>query len=133
MSTEEFSGRSISEIQDEFFAGDLPKRPEGRYLYYTYGLSAPAGTVVLFQYRGHVVASAVFTGSERFSEPNEDGYGGALHFDTSTVQTFDPVDAGTLGRFWPGFPGFNQAKQSLDPQRYAAFAAELKNVENQSA
>jgi hypothetical protein len=62
MSTEEFSGRSISKIQDEFFADDLPKRPEGRYLYYTYGLSAPAGTVVLFQYRGHVVTAWILGG-----------------------------------------------------------------------
>jgi len=46
MSTEEFDGRRVDELQREFFRDDLPTRPKGQYRYYTYGLKAPVGTAL---------------------------------------------------------------------------------------
>jgi len=132
MSTEEFDGRSVDELQKEFFVDDLPTRPKGQYRYYTYGLRATAGSIVLFQYRGVVVASAVFEGRERFPKAKKKGYQGALHFDTESIRVFDPVGADIMKQIWPKFRRFSQAKQSLDPQRLAAFESKLKNVEGPS-
>jgi len=91
------------------------------------------GTLVLFQYRGFVLASAVFTGSKPFPQPDRKGYGGALHFDTGSIRVFDPVGGEIMKQIWPKFRRFSQAKQFLDPERLGAFEANLKNVENPSA
>ena len=116
-----FRGLSIEDVQVRFILEELASpRRNGSYLYPYSGLSAPLGTVVLFQYIGRVVASARFVRNEKFAEPR-DGYRGALWFEVDSIRVFDPVDADELRRAWPGFVGYGQAKHSLDPAGYAAF------------
>jgi len=129
MSTEEFSDCSTEKLQESFFLTDLPSRPEGYYRHYKYGLDTPEGTVVLFQYRKEIVASAIFAGSKRLEKPDENGYSGSLYFDTASIRVFDPIDSSAIVNIWPKFPGFSHVKHSLDPKRYAEFEALLKNVE----
>lgn len=129
MSTEEFSDCTTEQLQDSFFLHDLSSRQEGCYYHYKYGLNASEGTVVLFQYRKAIVASAILSGRKRLEKPDKDGYEGSLCFDTASIRVFDPIEASTISKIWPTFPGFSQVKHSLDPKCYSEFESILKNVE----
>jgi hypothetical protein len=120
-----FVGRSIESVQAGCFLSDLPRR--GRFRYPSAGLNAPAGTVVLFQYRARVIASAVFVRDEPSERP-AGGFAGALHFEPASFRTFEPVDAAAMRAVWPAFRGFGHVKQHLNPARYPAFVRRLKRV-----
>lgn len=113
-------------MQKDVFLRWLPKH-NGRYRYPSSGLNADPGTVVLFQYRARIIASAVFLRDEKFEKPFG-GYGGALYFDVKTFRTFDPLDAPAMRQVWPSFRAFGHVKQFLNPTRYAMFKRRLKNV-----
>src|SRR4051812_6330081 len=121
-----FRGRSIEDVQSRLFLRDLP-RCKGRFRYPRAGLNADPGTVVLFQYRARIIASAVFLRDEKFERPIG-GCGGAMYFDVRSFRTFDPLDVEAMRKVWPGFRGFGHVKQFLNPTRYPAFARRLKNV-----
>jgi hypothetical protein len=114
-----FRGRSIEDVQAVYFLDKLPNGA-GRFPYRASGLNAPAGTVVLFQFRARVIASAVFGRDEKFEKPRG-GHGGVLHFEPGSFEVFDPVDAAAMRRAWPRFRGFGHVKQTLNPAMYPAF------------
>jgi hypothetical protein len=124
-----FRGRSVEDVQLGFFLKELPS-PErgGRYRYPTSGLRAEPGTVVLFQYEGAIIASAIFHSNQRFEQP-EDGYRGAMLFDVESIKVFQPVGPETMHDIWPEFPGFGQAKHEMNPAYYPAFEKQLVDVE----
>jgi hypothetical protein len=123
-----FRGRHIEEVQAGFFLEELPFPPKcGRFRYPTTGLSAEAGTVVLFQYEAKIIASAVFERRERYEQP-EQGYRGALWFDPASIRTFDPVSVDTMRNIWPEFRGFGHVKQHLNPAKYPKFQKHLVAV-----
>jgi hypothetical protein len=123
---EGFRGRGIEDVQANCFLRDLPAC-EGRFRYPRAGLNALPGTVVLFQYRARIIASAVFLRDEKFERPIR-GYAGALHFDVASVRTFEPLDVEAMRRSWPRFRGFGHVKQSLNPTRYPMFKRRLREV-----
>ena len=94
-----FENRSIADVQTRLFLRDLP-RSNGRYRYARSGLNAPAGTVVLFQFKARVIASAVFLRDEKFEKPRG-RFGGALYFDPKSIRTFEPVDVAGMRGVWP--------------------------------
>jgi hypothetical protein len=121
-----FVGRSIADVQRGLFEREL-RTNGGRFRYPRAGLVAPAGTLVLFQYRARVIASAVFVRDERFEKPRR-GSAGVLHFEVGSIRTFEPVDAETMRKVWPAFRAFGHVKQALHPGRYAALRRRLKTV-----
>ena len=121
-----FSERSIEDVQSRLFLRAVPAN-DGRFRYWTTGLNADPGTVVLFQFRARIIASAVFLRDEKYERPI-DGHAGALYFDPRSVRTFDPVDAETMRSVWPAFRAFGHVKQFLNPARYPQFKRRLKNV-----
>jgi hypothetical protein len=123
---EGFRGRTIEEVQERYFRGLLPKRG-GRWRYRAAGLNADAGTIVLFQFRARVIASAIFLRDEKFQRPNQ-GRGGILYFEPESFRTFEPIDAETMRKAWPAFRAFGHVKQFLNPGRYAAFKRRLKPI-----
>ena len=139
-SQREFPDWSIERLQNEFFLEDLPSRPEGEFIYHKSGLAAEPGAVVLFQFRGSIIASAVLRDVRRFEKPKVevyDGarfeYDGAYYFDRSSITVFDPVDAGAVTTIWPAVTRLGRVKWSLDPKGYAAFQRGLKHVETAKA
>jgi hypothetical protein len=127
-----FVGTSIVEVQQQFFLNELvrPGRPAGRFHYHKNGLRAEPGTVVLFQFGGKIVASAVLINTERFSVAQRGRFGGALQFDAKSIKIFDPVDAAAIRKIWPQVLRLGQAKWSLDPQFYEEFERQLTGVES---
>ena len=124
---EGFRGRSIEDVQANVFRRDLPAM-KGLWSYPRVGLSAEPGTVVLFQYRARIIASAVFLRDEKFDRP-KGGCAGALHLDPASIRTFDPVDADAMRKAWPAFRKFGHVRQLLNPTRYGMFKRRLKNVQ----
>src|SRR5688500_16229757 len=89
-----FRGRAIEDVQRRVFLRDLPLKCDGRWRYASSGLNAVAGTVVLFQFRARVIASAVFLRDEKFARPKRGsvrGRGGVLHFDPAPSRTRAPL------------------------------------------
>jgi hypothetical protein len=123
-----FRGRTVEDVQMGFFLEELPFPPKsGRYRYPTAGLNAEPGTVVLFQYEGRIIASAILNHNERYELP-EDGYQGALWFDVNSIRTFAPVGRNALRKIWPEFRNFGHVKQFLNPAKYPAFEKQLVDV-----
>jgi hypothetical protein len=130
-----FVGKSIERVQRELFLRDLPKNG-GRFRYRVTGLSARPGTVILFQYRARIIASARFIGDEKFpraratgkgAKPARPRYGGVLHLDVASIETFEPVDVEAMRKAWPGFRGFGHVKQALNATCYPMLRRRLKN------
>jgi hypothetical protein len=127
-----FAGSTAEEVQQQYFLYELvrPTRPAGRFCYHKLGLRADPGTVVLFQFAGRIIASAVLVDVIRYETPQPGGHAGEYHFDVHSIKVFDPVDATALGQVWPQVKRLGQAKWSLDPERYGEFERLLTNVES---
>ena len=123
---EGFRGRSIEDVQRRLFLRELPKCG-GRFRYPRAGLNAPAGTIVLFQFRARIIASAVFLRDEKFPRP-VGGCAGAMYLDPASIRTFDPVDVKGMRKAWPSFRAFGHVKQYLNPARYPMFKRRLRSV-----
>ena len=129
---QEFKGKTLQEVQSQFFLKDLPIPPRdgrkaGEYRYLERSLIADRGTVVLFQYENSIVASATLEKVERFKAP-KGPYTGALYFDPKSIRVFDPVGPEVLREVWPKFSGFNQSKQFLDGSHLPLFEGRLTNI-----
>ena len=123
---EGFRGRSIEDVQGRLFLRELPKC-KGRYRYPVAGLNADPGTIVLFQYKARIIASATFLRDEKFARPIDD-CSGAIFVDVASIRTFDPIDLETMRKAWPSFRAFGHVKQYLNPARYPIFKRRLKHV-----
>ena len=121
-----FRGRDIADVQAKCFLRDLP-RMHGRFHYPSVGLNAEPGTIVLFQYRARIIASATFLRDEKFDRPKR-GCAGVLHFDPASFRTFDPVDVEGMRKAWRSFRAFGHVRQYLHPLRYPMFKKRLKHV-----
>jgi hypothetical protein len=129
MKDEEFNGCPAEQVQSQFFLTALPFNENGRYLFCKSGLNAEPGTVVLFQYDGKIIASAILDRQERFDEPEQGCYHGALFFNIASIRVFDPVRAWVLRQVWPTeFKRFGNVKTQLDPTRLDAFERHLTNI-----
>ena len=118
-----FRGKSIAQVQADCFERDLPE--SGVFSYRSAGLNSPAGTVVLFQFQARIIASAVLLRDERFNSPRG-GRRGRLHFDASSIRTFEPLDFSAMRQIWPGIRPFGHVKQALNPTLYPKFRRRLK-------
>ena len=98
-----FVGSSIEEVQQQYFLNELlrPDRPPGKFHYHKLGLRAEPGAVVLFQYGGRIIASAVLVGVERFKATERGRFGGAFQLEAKSIRVFDPVDAAAMRKIWP--------------------------------
>ena len=69
----EFTGKNIEDLQ-QWFRNQLPNR---NYNFKT-GMNAVRGTLVLFQYKAHIIASAILDEKIMYKEPIDGGYRGVL-------------------------------------------------------
>jgi hypothetical protein len=120
-----FAGLSIEQVQKKYFLRGLGR--DGRYSYPSSGLNADPGTVVLFQFKARIIASALFLRDEKFERPRG-GAAGVVHYDPSSIRTFDALDVDAMRAIWAGFRAFGHAKRRLNPMLYGKFKRRLKNV-----
>jgi hypothetical protein len=131
MSQNEFKDdnlHSISDVQEKFILGELLQEDRnGSYKYRNRTLNSPEGTVVLFQFRSHIIGSGIFLYSQEFDEPRG-RYKGEIVFDVKSLRTFNPLNRESVKFIWPNFSNFSQATKKLDPSVYWEFVVSLKNV-----
>jgi hypothetical protein len=121
-----FQGLTLDQVQTTFFLKDLPAH-KGLYHYRSAGLNAPHGTLVLFQFKAHIVAGATFRRDEKFERPLH-GHAGILHFDPASIRTFTPLDLAAMRHIWPRFHAFGHAKQFLNPTAYPTLQKHLRHL-----
>jgi hypothetical protein len=126
-----FRGREIADVQQKCFLRDVPRRG-GRFRYPSSGLSAPAGTLILFQLQAHIIASAIFLRDLKF-KPARGEYAGELHLEPASIRIFDPLDLEAIRIVWPRFRAFGHVKQYLNPECYSALLKHLKRVKSPPA
>jgi hypothetical protein len=124
---EGFKGRSIEDVQRNVFLRKLPNTMKGRWHYASSGLNADPGTILLFQFKARIIASAVFLRDEKYEKPKR-GNAGEIAIDPKSIRTFDPLDVEDMRKIWPSFRAFGHAKQALNPMLYSKFKRALKNV-----
>jgi hypothetical protein len=121
-----FRNRSIEDVQQKVFLGYFLTN-DGRYRYRTAGLNSRAGTLVLFQFKARIIATAIFLHDEKFPKKVRDS-AGELRFDPKSFTVFEPLDVAAMRKIWPSFRAFGHVKQYLNPTMLAKFQRSLKGV-----
>ncbi|WP_410496622.1 HNH endonuclease [Cellulosilyticum sp. ST5] len=114
MSQEEFDYIDIEGLQDTYFMGDLINHQDGTYHYRKVGIKAEKNVLFLFQYKNHIVASAVLYDTEKYDTPIDGEYYGAWKFDKDTIQVFKPITLSEIQAIDDSVQGFSQAKKIID-------------------
>ena len=103
---------TMGEVQ-AFFTTTLINR-NGRYNYREHGMNCHSNTLVLFQYDGVLVASAIMLERKAESNPPYKGY---FLFDTTSIVRFKtPITLERLQEIDPHIRSFNMAPQAIDFQ-----------------
>jgi hypothetical protein len=111
---EEFEGYDIEDLQKHYFKGYLAKQRNGKYFFRTSGMKTVAGSLILFQYEGSIVASAELVDIENFEEKVDGLYSGAYYFDVKSIRTFQPISFDELSQFITDLKPFSQVKQVIE-------------------
>lgn len=121
---------NVSELQEDYFLNRLPFDQCGRYRYKTRGINPPSGTVVLFQFDNHIVASAIYRGRDEDKSFELERLAGYLQFDIESIRVFDRVNNYAMKTAWPKFESFSQVarKDNLDPALFSIFQSKLRGI-----
>jgi|GEM_PF-3441753 hypothetical protein len=113
MSKKEFNDKSIEWLQG-WFMEELKNARKGLYRYKTRGLKTSTGSLILFQYRGKIIASAVFLNSERYEKAyieSKTKYNGFFEFDPNSITVFMPISNDEFNRIYE--VKFNNVKYKI--------------------
>lgn len=121
-----FEKWNVEGVQKHFFLRALISRG-GRFSYPSSGLNAPSGTLVLFQYKARIVASARLLRDEKLPRKSA-GIAGTMYFDVNSIRTFAPLDVEAMRKAWPRFRAFGHVKQMLNPAGYPILKRRLKHI-----
>ncbi len=126
MSKEEFPDYSIHDLQICYFLNDLIAN-EGRFRFSKTGMSmGKHKTFILFQFSGHIVASALLNSVAKFETPEEDIYCGAYQFDVDTIHIFHQIGLKDFQKAIPEISKFSNVKQRITFDRMDAMFELLK-------
>ena len=67
------------------------------------GLKTSTGSLILFQYRGKIIASAIFLNSERYEKAyieSKTKYNGFFEFDPNSITVFRPISNDEFNRIY---------------------------------
>lgn len=122
----EFKNKTISEVQD-WFKNVLPNRIYN----FKKGMNADKGTLVLFQYQAHIIASAILDAKIMYESPIGGGYSGYYKFIPFSIAIFNPLNVNDMKFVWKDFIGFKNSLQNLNTDGYKDFMFLLtgKNIQ----
>ncbi|TWT13146.1 HNH endonuclease [Planomicrobium sp. CPCC 101079] len=109
----EFEGKRVEEVQN-WFRHTLPNIDYN----FKNGMDTPAGSLILFQFKGSVIALAILGNKYLHSAPENESYKGAYQFISSSIAVFDPLLFEDVRGVWSELKSFNQSTQKLDVQNY---------------
>ena len=109
----EFEGKTVNQIQKEFFDDYLNCEGKGWYYYGRKCMDANKGDLLLFQMNNSIIASAKLNDIIRFKKPTVDGNFGVYIFSKNTIKSFKPITKKELSKLIIGFTTFNQTKQKF--------------------
>ena len=115
MSTNEFNDESIEWLQG-WFIEELKNVRKGLYKYRISGLNTATGSLILFQYKNKIVASAIFLNSERYNKDCvelKNGYNGLFEFDPDTITVFQPISNNEFNQICGNEVKFNHVKYKI--------------------
>ncbi|WP_017381808.1 HNH endonuclease [Paenisporosarcina sp. TG-14] len=111
-----FNYYSIEDMQN-WFEVELPNL----LFQYKSKMDTPIGTLVLFQYKNCLVASALLREISIYNKRTENGYNGFYIFDPLSITIFKPITSEEMKVIWRNFKGFNQSMQKLSTDYYNDF------------
>lgn len=110
---QEFIGKTIEEIQNDYFLKDLIRVNKGWYYYAERGLVAEQGDILLFQMNNSIIAAAKLDNIVKFIKKTVDGCNGAYVVDCKTIKVFEPITKDELKEIIPKFEKFSQTKYAF--------------------
>lgn len=119
--SDEFPNNTVEQVQQTFFLDVLSKRTSCDYLYRSTGMNAIKDTVVLFQFKGSIIAIAKLDYIEKFDTYLDNTYAGAYHFQEGSIAVMDPIDKNEMQQIWETFKRFSQSKQELAVDKWPLF------------
>lgn len=93
-------------------------------------MNAPDGSLVIFQYEGFIVASAILNKIVKFDNKLDDIYSGAYDFEVDSIRTFAPITYDELKSIVPSLKAFSQTKQFIDTTHAQSLEKLIKNHQN---
>lgn len=111
-SEEEFAEMCIEEVQNEYFLGRLINEEKGLYYYRTYGINAPKGSLILFQFKNRIIAVAKLLDIKKDSQYPD--YNGTFQFDINSIQVFEPITAQEINKIDSNITMFSHVKQRIN-------------------
>ena len=112
----EIGGKSIKDMQVW-----IEEKFPYRFYRFRNEVNTPTGTLMLFQYKGHVIASAVLENKNRYEGVFQDEYKGFYSFFSSSIAIFTPIKLEELQTVWGDIRSFNQSPQKLAVEHYPLF------------
>lgn len=111
---EEFVGKTVKQVQDDFFMNSLINIGKGWYYYAKSGLDAKEGTLLLFQMDNTLIASAILDQVITFRKTTEDGNKGTLVLKKETIKVFKPITKEEFAEITNNIvTSFSQVKQKI--------------------
>lgn len=94
---------------------------EGKYYYKRRNISTNNNILVMFQYNGEVIATAIMIDEEKFNDSVE-GYSGIYYFDRDSILVLkEPINKFDIQRIDNTFKNFSQATTRFNKDTYDDF------------
>ena len=91
LENEEFVGKTVEQVQNEFFLDTLPIKESGWYYYDKSGLNSVQGDLLLFQMDNSIIASAIYKDTISFDKRANAENGGVISVYTDSIKIFKPI------------------------------------------
>ena len=124
---ETMKGKTIEQIQKDFFI-DYLKNGDGSYRFKK-GLNAIKGDLILFQFEGRIIASAMLKSIVKYDYIDSEGHRGEYLFLNDTIRIFRPIDAKEFKKFSSDFNGFNQSMQFVNVENFKLLIDRINELE----
>ena len=115
-------------MQEIFFLQDLKLKRKGKFKIKKSHFKTAIGSLILFQYKKHLIASAIYDGTFKIDENSDDyknGYKEYYVFKPESIRIFPPISEEKFQEVKE--VKFQQAKHKIDYNKLEAIEKIIKN------